>query len=628
MDRAHFIIVVLAVLLFAAPADAAQPQRVLHFPSDQSVGSLSSRPARPEEPTYVPRYWYRDDDWQWLGEARGDVIVPTGHQVAFSAGAVQEWRDLSPLLKLQPDDLYQVSIHGSYVGGSKPGDSCMEYVAHLTGLRALYLHNTNISGAAMKQVRGMKDLLWLTVPARMDDKGMVFIAELPVLRGLYIKENRITDGGLAYLSKLASLEELELGGGKITDNGLVHLAQLPRLKYLLLWGKSFTNDGFRHLKNIPNIENLNLGFLHQTTDAGLAHIAEIPQVKDLSFYWSENITDEGLSCLKKLPQLRTLDVSHAKVTDVGMIHLKAIPTLEVVKLPHTGVTDKGLQYLSELPRLRELDAPRARYNDPNMDKGGYTDEGIKALSKCPLLEHLSVGGAGLTDEGIRHIARLTRMNSLYICGSARVTDASLRELAGLRSLEILDISNCRLTISGVNAFKSLTNLRTLNLDDVIQDNSGLDLSGLANLRELSFQLNRRRVDKAIVSDSFQERDIAAMGRLTGLRRLQISHEGATDAALKSLTGLKHLERLSIGGDGLTDDGLACLAELPQLNSLTLSGHFTDAGLVHLQKSQRLGLLDFMSGAGFSARALSDFRASMPHLRLYRDFEKGQELRKD
>jgi len=436
VNRTHVIIMALAASSFAATADAALPERVLHFPTDRSIGSLTSRPARPEEPTYVPRYWYRDGDWEWLGEARGDVVVPAGHQVAFSAGSLREWRDLSPLLKLQPDDLYKLSIHGSYTGGSKPGDSCMEYVAHLTGLRALDLENTNISGAAMKHVSGMKELLWLTIPGRMDDNGMAFIAELPALRGLYIKENRITDAGLAYLPKLASLEELELGGGKITDSGLVHLARLPNLKFLLLWGKSFTNDGFRHLKNMPNIEVLNLGFLLQTTDAGLSHIAEIPQVKELSFYWAKNITDEGLSYLKKLPQLRNLDIGHAKVTDAGMVHLKAIPTLEILRLPHAGITDKGLQYLSELPRLRELDVPRTQYNDPNMDKDGYTDEGLKAMSQCALLEHLSIGGAGITDAGIRQVARLTRMKSLYISGSARVTDEGLRELAGLRFLDL------------------------------------------------------------------------------------------------------------------------------------------------------------------------------------------------
>ena len=100
-------------------------------------------------------------------------------------------------------------------------------------------------------------------------------------------------------------------------------------------------------------------------------------------------------------------------------------------------------------------------------------------------------------------------------------------MAGLRSLEILSINHCRLTIAGVNSFNNLTNLADAEPDDVIQDNSGLDLSGQANLRELSLQLQKRRVDRAIVSDSFQERDIAAMGRLTGLRRLQISHGGAT-----------------------------------------------------------------------------------------------------
>ena len=290
-----------------------------------------------------------------------------------------------------------------------------------------------------------------------------------------------------------------------------------------------------------------------------------------------------------------------------------------------GIADNGLQCLSELPRLRELDLPWMQDVDPSKNKDGYTDKGVKALVKCASLEHLNIGGVGITDEGIRHIAKLARLKSLNISGSDRVTEESLKALAGLRFLEVLQISDFRLTLSGVKSFNNLVNLRTLILKDIIQDNSGLDLSGLTNLRELSLQLQERRVDKAVVPDSFQERDIASMGKLTGLRRLQISHGGGTNAALKSLTGLKRLERLSIGGDGLTDDGLVYLAELPHLNSLTLSGHFTDEGLAHLQKVQTLGSLDFISGANFTARSLSDFRASMPNLGLYRNFEEKQEL---
>jgi Leucine-rich repeat (LRR) protein len=628
MDQAWLAMMVLAASPLAVTADVGSPERILHFPTDWSVGSLSSRPARREEPTYVSHYRLRDGDWERLGDARGDVAVPMGHQVAFSAVRLREWRDLSPLLELQPDDIYRLSIHGSYSGGSRPGDSCMEYVAHLTGLRILDLSATNVSGAAMKYVASMKGLIQLTVPARMDDQGMALIAGLPSLRGLYLDENRVTDAGLAHVAKLITLEELKLGGGKITDNGLVPLAQLPHLKYLALWGEGFTNGGFRHLKNIPNVEILDFGSLHQVTDDGVAHIAEISQVTEVSLHWSKNITDGGLSHLKKLPRLRRLDIGWAKVTDAGMAHLKAIPTLESLRLPPMGISDKGLKYLSELPRLRELDLPWMEYVDPNMGKNGYSDEGVKALSKCASLEHLGIGGAGITDEGIRQVARLSRLRSLSVSGSGAVSDESVEALAGLRSLETLRIEGFRLTISAAKSFNALVNLRTLILEGVAQDNSGLDLSGLVNLRELSVHLQERRVNGTVQWDRFDERDIAAIGKLTGLRRLAVSHHGVTNAALKSLTGLKRLEDLFIGGEALTDDGLAYLAELPHLNRLTLSGHFTDAGLVHVQKLQNLGMLEFVSGADFTARALSDFRASMPNLGLYRNREKKQEPRSE
>jgi len=538
----------------AKPSASVMAPRVLHFPADRSLGTLTSRPAEPEEPTETFCYWFRGSNWEPLGEARGDVKVPPGHQVSLSIARSSQWRDLSPLLKLQPVDLYKLSIYGSYTGGAKPGDSCMQYVGHLTGLHALDLVNTGISGAAMKCVSGWKQLQWLTLPGRMDDGGMTVIATLPALRGLYFKENQVTDAGLVHLAKLASLEELELGGARITDAGLAHLAGLPRLRYLVLWGKGFTDSGFKSLKAVPNLEILSLGPLEQ-------------------------------------------------------------------------VTDTGLGYLGQLPRLRDLSLPRAHYVDPSKDKGYYTDEGLKALAGLTEMECLLIGGLGVTDAGIGQLAGMRRLKDLSLYGCDRITGESLKTIGGLRSLESLNIDYARLTMSNLKLLNNLAGLKTLGLDKIVQDNSGLDLSGLMNLRDLSLHLAAKQADGNVAA--WQERDIAMMGKLTNLQRLQISHTGIPDGSvLRHLTGLTHLERLSIGGNGLTDDGMAYLAQLPNLNSLTLSGTFTDATLVHLQKVQRLGLLDFMSGANFTPRALSDFRAKMPHLGLYRDFEHKRELRSE
>jgi Leucine-rich repeat (LRR) protein len=625
------VVAVCAALVSGAqntkPSVSVTAPRVLHFPADRSLGTLTSRPAEPEEPTNTFCYWFRDSNWEPLGEARGDVKVPPGHQVSLSIARSSQWHDLSPLLKLQPDDLYKLSIYGSYTGGAKPGDSCMQYVAHLTGLHALDLVNTGISGAAMKCVSGWKQLQWLTLPGRMDDGGMAVIATLPALRGLYFKENQVTDAGLVHLARLTSLEELELGGARITDAGLAHLAGLPRLRYLVLWGKGFMDAGLKSLKAVPNLEILSLGPLEQVTDAGLVYLSQIPQLKDLDLYRSSKVTDAGISHLKSLPHLRKLDLRHTQVTDAGLAHLKEIKTLEYLHLPEKNISDISLGYLGQLPRLRDLSLPRAHYVDPSKDKGYYTDEGLKALAGLTEMVCLFLGGLGLTDAGIGQLAGMRRLKDLSLYGCDRITGESLKTIGGLRSLETLNIDYARLAVLNLKLLNNLAGLKTLGLDKIVQDNSGLDLSGLMNLRDLSLHLAAKQADGNVAA--WQERDIATMGRLTNLRRLQISHTGIPDGnVLRHLTGLTHLERLSIGGNGLTDDEVAYLAQLPSLNSLTLSGTFTDATLTHLRKLQRLGLLDFMSGANFTPRALSDFRASMPNLFLYRDFENKRELRSE
>jgi hypothetical protein len=605
----------------AAGTPGTSGPRVLRFPAERSLGSLMVRPARPEKPIDAQLYWVRDQGWEVFGPARGAVAVPGGSQVFLRIRDAQAWRDLSPLAQLGPDDLYSLALQGSYSGGPKPGDSCMPHIAHLTGLHGLDLKQTSITGAGMKYVVGMKNLRELAVPAGMDDQGMACIGQLTSLRSLYFKENRVTNAGLVHLAQLHALEELELGGRRIGNDGLAYLAELPQLRHLLLWGVGFSDAGLARLKNVRSLETLNLGALEQITDAGLARLSEIPQLKDIDLYHCQNITNAGLLPLKKLPGLRSLSIVNSQVTDEGLTHLREIKTLEGLMLPGKGITDRGLQYLSELPRLRRLWLPRAHYVDPTMDKDYYTDEGLQALSSLTLLESLEIGSLGITDEGVKHLAGLTRLKRLGLFGCSRLTDESLRTISQLRSLENLSISHGYLTISGLTMLNSMTNLKNLDLDEVIQDDSGLNLSGLTNLEDLRLSLARRRAGTSVIYSPFQERDIATLGKLTRLKRLQISHGGATNASLAYLIGLSRLERLSIGGDGLTDEGLAHLTGLSRLNSLTLSGHFTDAALGYLQKLPDLGMLDFFrSSAVFSQVAVRDFQRNMPQLTVFRGFE--------
>jgi hypothetical protein len=326
----------------ATEAPTISGQRVLHFPTDRFLGRLLSRPVQPEKPVDGFYYWLRDDDWRVLGPARGEVVVPAGHEAWLMIESPQGWRDLSPLAQLAADDLYALRIEGPYTAGARPGDSCMPHVAHLTGLRVLSLTNTNITGPGMRQMVALKTLRYLSVPDGLDDAGMAYVGQLSSLIGLYFKQNRVTNAGLKHLAKLHLLAELELGGGQINNDGLACLADLPQLRYLILWGKGFTDAGLGRLKDVKALEILDLGVLENITDAGLAQLANVPQLRDIGLYHNTKISNAGLVPLKKLPNLRTLDITHSKVTDEGLTYLKEIKTLEGLMLPGKGITDRGL----------------------------------------------------------------------------------------------------------------------------------------------------------------------------------------------------------------------------------------------------------------------------------------------
>jgi Leucine-rich repeat (LRR) protein len=594
--------------------------RILHIPADRSLGKVMIRPAASGEAAGTFDWWIYGPEWEFIGQAQGDVAIPAEHEVSLSVWRPEGWRDLAPLQQLGPDDLYQLGIHGPETGGPGPGDSCMRYVAHLTGLRTLSLAQTNIGPAGMQHVAGLKELRYLVLPDRIDERGLAPLVGLTSLEGLSFGDNNITDATLEQVARLTSLTQLELGSEKVTEAGVAHLARLPRLERIIFRGKVFNHAAFAPLKDIKGLRVLCFRYLQAVTDADLDQLAGIAQLEDLNLFWCMNLTDAFLPPLQRLPHLRRLNIDHAKLTGRGLACLKEMKTLEALNLPCADVSDEGLQCLSGLPRVRELRVPQPHYADPTRHQDGYGDEGLKALSRLTALESLEIGSAAVTDRGIQHLATLTGLKKFSMFGCDGLTDESLRMIGRWPALENLSLSFGSLTISGLKALNSLTNLKTLDLHDITQDNSGLDWSGLTGLEDLRLFLKSKRVAGSSVTEPFRERDFAALGKLTSLRSLQLSHDGATDAALSYLIGLKRLEHLSLGGDGLTDQGLAHLAELPRLRKLTLSGHFTDKALEHLQRLPSLEALNFRSGACFSQAAVTSFQRRMPRLIVFRGFE--------
>jgi len=99
--------------------------------------------------------------------------------------------------------------------------------------------------------------------------------------------------------------------------------------------------------------------------------------------------------LSQAAELRELSLIGTQITDASIEYLADNTSLEELNISNTRITDAGLKNLHDLRWLRSLRM---------MDMQSVTDEGMKSVTTHPRLEHLTVGGPGLTDKGIGYLS--------------------------------------------------------------------------------------------------------------------------------------------------------------------------------------------------------------------------------
>jgi len=585
--------------------------RVIHFPKDRSLGKLfiSDEIAKWESRPFA--YWFEGTKWLSIGHAQGDVKIPPGKRLKLilSSWTWEKPDNLSALRQLKPDDIYSLILSHEWSPGKKPNDKCMPYVAHLTGLKTLNLRGANITSRGLKYITQFKVLERLYLPARVNNSGMVYVAKLKSLKVLYFGgDNYVTDKGLAQLADLKSLEELCLYSVRMTDKGLQLLSTLPRLHYLILGG-NFTDNAFLYLKDVPSLRTLSIG-LKRFTDRGMKNISGLTQLENFTAHWIKTITDKGVAHLKNMPSLKKLDIGHAQLTDRAMLDLKQIPTLEYLHLPSGGFTDAGLKHIAELQNLRYL-CVGGSSDSP------LTDESLRYVGQLKNLDILYIGEAVFSDSGIKHIAKLTNLKSLILFNADQLTNKGLAELASLQSLTSIHLGRgAKISVSGLKSLNSLKKLKDLTIQNVKQDNSIMDISGLTALEDLSIGLHRKYKGGTMVYESsFQDEDLACLANLTRLKKLHLAGAGISNEGIKHLSGLTNLGYLSIVGQcRITDVGLKHLANMQKLYRLRIhDGHFSDRALQYLENLPSLYWLELTSDNAFSKRAIRRFKEKNPNL---------------
>jgi len=151
-------------------------------------------------------------------------------------------------------------------------------------------------------------------------------------------------------------------------------------------------------------------------------------------------------------------------------------------------------------------------------------------------------------------------------GTSGATDADLKKLTALKSLEWLDLSSTQVTDAGLMELAALDFLRTLELGRTQVTDAGLkELAGLKSLRILL-------LDSTKVTDA----GLKELAALKTLERLDLINTSVTDAGLKELAALKSLRQLFVGHTQVTQAGIAELGNaLPKCQVDSSSDKYFD-----------------------------------------------------
>jgi len=315
-------------------------------------------------------------------------------------------------------------------------------------LEDVNLLGTHTGDGVIRALTGKRHLRRFQTGRLVTDTGLSLLQHFPVFKTWQ-------GGDLKYGLMSADADpNFLLIDGPFTDRGLALLAALDGLFALTLFWHcpAFTSSGLAPLQNLPN-----LGFLgcqdDHCDDQAMRHIASFPRLRMLMGQGAV-ATDAGFEALSRSPTIEYLwGRDCPNLTGRGFAALANMPSLRGLAVSCKNVDDASLSRFADFPALREL-LP--------MD---VNDAGFRHVTHCENLEALWCMYCRDTgDAATSHLAGMTQLKKYY-AGKTKITDHSLEILGRMESLESLEFWQCAgLTTQGMSHLARLPQLREITLE--------------------------------------------------------------------------------------------------------------------------------------------------------------------
>jgi hypothetical protein len=230
-------------------------------------------------------------------------------------------------------------------------------------------------------------------------------------------------------------------------------------------------------------------------------IGQLTHLKSLSL--SKCLNDETLGYLTGLAELDTIQTNLMEVSDEGVKQFAKLKNLRNLKFFHPGkaFTGTGLAALAGMPNLDSLTVAGSL---------AFGDEGMAAVAQLTQLKNFRTWHAGQTLAGVKKLAALQNLKSLNLGQRLAykppvcVSDDVVAILVEVKSLEVLQLGEARMTLAALGQFKQLDKLKTLTLD-------GIDMPA-ADVERLRKELAKVDVKWTKPTEAYMKRIDALFGK--------------------------------------------------------------------------------------------------------------------
>jgi len=292
--------------------------------------------------------------------------------------------------------------------------------------------------------------------------------------------------------------------------------------------------------------------------------------------------------LTRLTGLRCLEIGCTEVTAKGLSQLTKIKSLERLGIP-CGTNEEALAELARLPNLKALgNLVGIDQVDPS-----FTDRGLEILAGIPTLEELEICSGRITDAGLAHLTKLPRLRYLRIWGPlcretgdihSKITDAGMVHVGRISSLKTLNISYLHITDAGLAHLAKLPNLEGLDLFNTLVTDEGMaHLKSLRTLKTLNFTGGDGKKNRTRITD----RGVLDLCEIKSLESLSVRR---TDELLPYLCTLPNIRGLGASSDA----DLVRISRVQSLESVGVQG-VSAANLTHLARLKNLRNLGLTPG---------------------------------